>query len=149
MKRRQIAKAVLALTLPLLACAHEPKTMPTEPETSEYMIGREDLLEISVWKDAALTTTAPVRPDGRVSVPMIGDIEADGKTPRQLSTEIARRLEPLVKEPVVAVIVREVNSRKFAIIGEVAHPGVYPMRGHTSILQAVATAGGWTEFASK
>jgi polysaccharide export outer membrane protein len=113
------------------------------------VLGREDVLEIAVWKDPALSTTAPVRPDGRVGVPMIGDVQAEGRTPHELSEEIQKRLAPLVKDPVVAVIVREVNSRKFAIVGEVAHPGVYPMRGQTSLLHAVALAGGLTEFASK
>ena len=138
--------ALFALALP--ACAHHT-TVPAEPERGEYTIGREDVLEIAVWKDPALTTTAPVRPDGRVSVPMLGDVEAEGKTPHDLAREIAGKLQPFVKEPVVSVIVREVNSSKFAIVGEVTHPGVYPMRGRTSILQAVALAGGLTEFAAK
>jgi polysaccharide export outer membrane protein len=147
---RPTLRSLLALAaMPCaVACAHH-ETMPVEPEASEYTVGREDLLEIAVWKDAAMTTVAPVRPDGRVSVPMIGDIEADGKTPRQLSAEISERLSPLVKEPVVSVIVREINSSKFAVVGEVAHPGIYPLRGRVSILQAVAAAGGLTEFAAR
>jgi polysaccharide biosynthesis/export protein len=145
---------LVALMLPLAplaigGCAHHSSAVPSEPEANEYTIGREDVLEIAVWKDTALTTTAPVRPDGRVSVPMIGDVEADGRTPRQIAGEIQKRLEPFVKEPVVSVIVREVNSRKVAVVGEVAHPGVYTMRGSMSLLQAVAQAGGTTEFASK
>src|SRR5262249_26041321 len=131
------------------ACAHHSNTVPAEPDATEYTVGREDVLEIAVWKDAALTTTAPVRPDGRVSVPMVGDIDADGRTPRQIAVEIQQQLQPYVKEPVVSVIVREINSRKVAVVGEVAHPGVYMMRGSMNILQAVAQAGGTTEFASK
>src|SRR5262249_12443685 len=149
---RQAFERTIASVLPLLfsvGCSHEHARVVTEPENTEYIIGREDLLEISVWKDDALTTTGPVRPDGRVGVPMIGDIEAEGKTPHQLAAEISQRLEPVVREPIVSVIVREINSRKFAIVGEVAHPGGYPMRGTTTILHAVALAGGWTEFASK
>jgi polysaccharide export outer membrane protein len=138
----------LALAAPLGACAHHP-ALPAEPESSEYTLGREDVVEIAVWKDPALTTVAPVRPDGRISVPLAGDMDADGKTPHQLATEIGQRLTPWVKEPVVSVIVREINSRKYAVVGEVAHPGVYPMRGRTSLLQAVAQAGGLTEFASR
>ena len=143
--------ALVALALPFTmgACAHSQNTPPAETESTEYTIGREDVLEIAVWKDAALTTTAPVRPDGRVSVPMVGDIDAEGRTPRQISAEIQKKLEPFVKEPVVSVIVREINSRKFAVVGEVAHPGIYMMRGSMNILQAVAQAGGTTEFASK
>jgi polysaccharide export outer membrane protein len=144
-----IRHALLALlTAAPCACAHTT-TAPAEPEASEYQIGREDVLEIAVWKDPALTTTAPVRPDGRISVPMLGDVDACGKTPRLLSAELSKKLGPYVKDPLVQVIVREVNSRKFAIVGEVAHPGVYPMRGHTSILQAVAQAGGITEFGAR
>ena len=136
--------------LALGACAHSSgSNPPAEPESTEYTIGREDVLEIAVWKDTALTTTAPVRPDGRVSVPMIGDVNAEGRTPHQIRDEIAQRLQPFVKEPVVSVIVREINSRKVAVVGEVAHPGVYMMRGSMNILQAVAQAGGTTEFASK
>jgi len=144
--------ALVALALPFTmgACAHShSNNPPPETETTEYTVGREDVLEIAVWKDAALTTTAPVRPDGRVSVPMVGDIDAEGRTTRQISAEIQKKLEPFVKEPVVSVIVREVNSRKVAVVGEVAHPGVYMMRGTMNILQAVAQAGGTTEFASK
>jgi polysaccharide export outer membrane protein len=151
MRRTNVSRDLpLAFTLALVApaCAHHD-VAPAEPEVGEYTIGREDVLEVSVWKDPALTTTAPVRPDGKLSVPMIGDVDADGKTTRELSKEIAARLTPYVKEPVVSVIVREVNSRKFAIVGEVSKPGVYQMRGRTSILQAVAQAGGLTEFASR
>lgn len=138
------------LALALGACAHSSgSNPPAEPENNEYTVGREDVLEIAVWKDTALTTTAPVRPDGRVSVPMIGDVNAEGRTPHQIQGEIAQRLQPFVKEPVVSVIVREINSRKVAVVGEVAHPGVYMMRGSMNILQAVAQAGGTTEFASK
>jgi polysaccharide biosynthesis/export protein len=144
--------ALVAIALPFTmgACAHShSNTPPAETESTEYTIGREDVLEIAVWKDAALTTTAPVRPDGRVSVPMVGDIDAEGRTTLQIRAEIQKKLEPFVKEPVVSVIVREVNSRKVAVVGEVAHPGVYMMRGTMNILQAVAQAGGTTEFASK
>jgi polysaccharide export outer membrane protein len=151
MRRTNVSRDLsLAFTLALVvpACGHQTAA-PAEPEVGEYTIGREDVLEVSVWKDPALTTTAPVRPDGKLSVPMIGDVDADGKTTRELSKEIAARLVPYVKDPVVSVIVREVNSRKFAIVGEVSKPGVYQMRGRTSILQAVAQAGGLTEFASR
>lgn len=144
--------ALVAIALPFTmgACAHShSNTPPAETESTEYTIGREDVLEIAVWKDTALTTTAPVRPDGRVSVPMVGDIDAEGRTTLQIRAEIQKKLEPFVKEPVVSVIVREVNSRKFAVVGEVAHPGIYMMRGSMNILQAVAQAGGTTEFASK
>jgi len=144
--------ALVAFALPFTmgACAHShSNTPPAETETTEYTIGREDVLEIAVWKDAALTTTAPVRPDGRVSVPMVGDIDAEGRTTLQIKAEIQKKLEPFVKEPVVSVIVREINSRKVAVVGEVAHPGIFMMRGSMNILQAVAQAGGTTEFASK
>src|SRR5207253_1172893 len=107
------------------ACAHHT-TVPADPPAEEYRIGREDVLEIAVWKDPALSTTAPVRPDGRVTVPMIKDLQAEGKTTRELGQEIAHKLSPWVKDPIVSVIVREINSSKFSILGEVSHPGVYP-----------------------
>jgi polysaccharide export outer membrane protein len=114
-----------------------------------YRIGREDILDVAVWRDADLSRTLPVRPDGFISLPMVGELKAEGRTPTELSDEIREALKPYVQEPRVTVVVREVNSSRVFITGEVAHPGAYPLRGRVSILQAIALAGGFTDFADR
>jgi polysaccharide export outer membrane protein len=114
-----------------------------------YRIGREDILDVAVWRDADLSRTVPVRPDGFISMPMVGEVKAEGRTPTELSEELREALKPYVQEPRVTVVVREVNSSRVYITGEVAHPGAYPLRGRVSILQAIALAGGFTDFADK
>jgi polysaccharide export outer membrane protein len=117
--------------------------------TSEYRIGKEDVVAVEVWKDAALSAKEPVRPDGNITLPMIGDITAAGRTAKELQREITERLRPLVNEPVVSVMVQEVNAAKFFVLGEVAHPGAFPARGQMNVLQLLALAGGPTEYASR
>jgi polysaccharide export outer membrane protein len=114
-----------------------------------YRIGREDILDVAVWRDADLSRTLPVRPDGFISMPMVGEIRAEGRTPTELSEAIREALKPYVQEPRVTVIVREVNSSRVFITGEVSHPGAYPLRGRVSIVQAIALAGGFTDFADR
>src|SRR5688500_662926 len=118
---KMTSRSALLFTTLALACAHRT-TAPADAPSGEYRIGKEDLLEVSVWKDPALSSTVPVRPDGKVSLPVVGDLVAEGKTPEMLRREIAQQLVPYVKEPVVSVLVREVNSSKFSILGEVARP---------------------------
>jgi polysaccharide export outer membrane protein len=139
--------ALLGATL--AGCVRSQTVPPAEPAGAEYRLGREDVVEVSVWKDPALSATVPVRPDGRISVPLLGDVRADGRTASELRKEIAGRLRPMVKDPVVAIIAREVNAPKLYIVGEVARPGVYPMRTPLTVVQAVARAGGFTEFADR
>jgi polysaccharide export outer membrane protein len=130
----------------LLACA--PRGRPPNPATEEpFRIGREDVLDVSVWRDPELSRVVPVRPDGFISIPLAGEIQAAGKTPAELAEEIRVRLSPLVQEPRVTVMVREVNSARIYVTGEVARPGAYPLRGRVSVLQAIALAGGFTDFA--
>ncbi len=112
----------------------------------EYRIGVEDVVEVSVWKEPELSTTAPVRPDGRITVPLAGEIKAAGRTAKQLEREIAGKLAERIASPVVSVGVKEVGGRVF-VLGEVARPGVYPLRGALNLLEALALAGGLTEFA--
>lgn len=115
----------------------------------DYLIGPEDVLEISVWKNADLSKTVNVRPDGKISLPLLGDIKAGGLTPNQLKDEISTRLKAYQETAVVSVIVASVNSYRIFIVGEVRSPGVYQLKARTSILQALAIAGGFTQFASK
>lgn len=129
-------------------CAHAT-TPPPSPPTTEYRIGKEDVVAVEVWKDPALSAKEPVRPDGKISLPMIGDIRAEGRTAKELQQEITTRLSPVVNEPVVSVQVAEINAAKFFVLGEVAHPGAYPVRGTMNVLQALAIAGGPTEWANR
>ncbi|HYO51680.1 polysaccharide biosynthesis/export family protein [Archangium sp.] len=138
---------VLGLLL-LSGCAHRA-TARVDNSDQPYRIGREDILDVAVWRDADLSRTLPVRPDGFISLPMVGEVRAEGRTPNELADEIREALKPYVQEPRVTVIVREVNSSRVFITGEVAHPGAYPLRGRVSILQAIALAGGFTDFADR
>jgi polysaccharide export outer membrane protein len=122
-------------------------TKPFAP--TEYRIGVEDLLEIAVWKEPQLSTTAPVRPDGKITVPLAGEIQAAGKTPQELEKELATRFSARIASPTVSVTVKELNASRVFILGEVAKPGAYPMRTAMTVVQALAIAGGMTEFADK
>ena len=141
----RIALALVGLTA--AGCAHETTTPPQMPR-AEYVIGREDVIAVEVWKDPTLSAKVPVRPDGRISLPMIGEIQAAGRTADSLKGEITERLRPLVEQPVVSVMVSEINAARFYVLGEVAHPGAYPVRGRLTVVQALAMAGGPTAFAN-
>jgi polysaccharide export outer membrane protein len=114
-----------------------------------YLIGPEDVLEISVWKNAELSKIVIVRPDGVISLPLIGDVKAAGLTPSQLREQIIERLREYQETVVVSVIVQEVNSYRIFILGEVNRPGPYLLKTRTTLLQAIALAGGFNQFASK
>ena len=130
-----------------LSCASPSVRPPREDARLEYRIGREDLLDISVWRDGDLSRTVPVRPDGRISLPLLGEIEAAGLSARELGELIQDQLKPFLSDPRVVVIVREVHSPRVFVIGEVARPGAFPLRGRLTVLQALSLAGGLSEFA--
>jgi polysaccharide export outer membrane protein len=115
----------------------------------DYRIGPEDVLDISVWKNPELSRTVPVRPDGKVSLPLVNDIQAAGLTPSALREELTRRLSEYVPSPEVAVIVREVHSAKVAVIGSVKTPGRYEVRSPATVLELIALAQGFNDFASR
>jgi polysaccharide export outer membrane protein len=117
--------------------------------TKEYIIGPEDLLEITVWRNQDLSKTVAVRPDGRISMPLIGDVAAVGKTPSQLTEEIASKLKEFKENPSVAIVVKEVNSYAVYVLGEVSKPGKYPLKSKTTLLQGITMAGGFTPMASR
>lgn len=125
----------------------EPSTN-TQPNGS-FIIGNDDLLAISVWKEADLTRQIPVRSDGKISLPLIGEIQATGRTPSQLEQDIALKLRSYISDPQVSVIVQEIRSLKFNILGQVGKPGSYPLNTGTTIVDAIATAGGFRDFAKK
>ncbi len=118
-------------------------------EPQEYIIGPEDIIEVSVWRNDALSKVVTVRPDGKISLPLIGDIQASGSTASQLRDEIVKRLKVYQESPTVSVILQQVNSLNIYIIGEVAKPGQYRLKSNTTLLQAIAIAGGFTQWASK
>jgi polysaccharide biosynthesis/export protein len=117
-----------------------------DPRNLPYTIGAADRLAITVWKDTELTTEAFVRPDGTVTVPLIGDVAAAGRTPEDLRKEIAQRLDRYVKEPIVTVAITEVNSYSFTVTGNVNAPGVFSNRTWVTVSEAIALAGGPSRY---
>lgn len=117
--------------------------------SSEYVIGAEDVLDITVWRNPDLSRQVQVRPDGRISMPIIRDVVAVGKTPTQLAEEMTNKLKEYVQNPVVAVTLKEVNSSNVFLLGEVAHPGKYPLKSKMTLLQGITIAGGFKETAAR
>jgi polysaccharide export outer membrane protein len=113
-----------------------------------YVIGAQDVLDVNVWKEAELTRTVPVRPDGKISLPLLNDVQAAGLTPTQLAAEITASLKKFVTNPQVTVIVAQINSQRVYILGEAARPGAYPLLPGMTVLQALSSAGGFTMFAN-
>lgn len=132
-------------------CAHGRGVNAPAAGTSAqaYRIGCGDVLEVDVWRDGDLTRTQPVRPDGKIALPLVGELQVEGRTPADVQAEVEQRLAGLVQSPRVAVIVREVNAAHFYAVGELEKPGVYPIRSSTTLLQALAMAGGPGAFAAK
>jgi len=126
---------------------HAPPPTVSQGDPS-YLLGPEDQLRISVWDNKELTLDLVVRPDGKISMPLIQDVVAVGLTASQLAANIQNSLSAFIVNPEVSVIVLQVNAPKFYVIGYVARPGPYPLRGDTSVLQALALAGGLTQYAS-
>jgi polysaccharide export outer membrane protein len=134
---------------PGLGQAHS-STSTTDPKDPEaYVIGPEDLLEVSIWKNDALTRTVPVRPDGRISLPLLGDVVASNMTPRVLRDSLAKAYATYVPQPEVSVIVREIHSMKISVVGQVKTPGRYELKSRASVLEALALAGGFEDFAKR
>lgn len=117
--------------------------------TTDYIIGPEDVLDITVWKNNDLSKTVQVRPDGRISLPLIGDVAAVGRTSAQLTEEIATRLKSYMENPTVSIVVKEVNSYAIFVLGEVVKPGRLPLKSKTTLLQAITLASGFTPVASR
>jgi polysaccharide export outer membrane protein len=125
-----------------------PMTGAVAPIATDYVIGPGDVLQITVWKNDTLSRTLPVRPDGKISMPLLHDVQAAGLTAMQLRDKIATALGEFMPNPEVAVSVSDVRSMRVSILGEVAKPGVLELRGQTTILEAIAMAGGFKDFAS-
>lgn len=114
----------------------------------DYVIGAQDVLGISVWKEPDLSTSVPVRPDGKISLPLLNDVQAAGLTPLQLADALTEKLKKYISAPQVSVIVTGVNSHRIYILGEVARPGAMPLLGDMTVLQAISNAGGLSPFAN-
>jgi polysaccharide export outer membrane protein len=114
-----------------------------------YLIGPEDVLDIAVWKNPDLSLEVTVRPDGKISMPLVGDIHAGGRTPDELREVIVAKLKEYQETVVASVIVKQVNSYRIFILGEVVNPGSYLIKRRTTVLQAIALAGGFNKYASK
>ena len=113
----------------------------------DFVIGIDDVLAIHVWKEPEISRAVSVRPDGKISLPLIGELKASGLTPRALQTEVAARLRSYLFEPEVTVIVQEIRSQRFNIVGEISRPGTYPLLKPMTVLDAIALAGGFRDFA--
>lgn len=137
------ALAIILSSAPLMAQG----TDPASPE--RYFIGPEDVLEISVWRNTELSKIVTVRPDGKISLPLIGELKAAGVTPEELRVSIMEKLKEFQQTVVASVIVQSANSYRIYVLGEVRLPGTYVLKTNTSVLQALALAGGFSQFSSK
>jgi len=116
---------------------------------TDYVIGVEDVLSVVFWKEKDLSAEVVVRPDGKISLPMLNDVEAVGLTPEQLAEVVEKNALKYVRDPGATVMVKEIRSRKVYVVGEVAKPGAFPISNGMSVLQAIAEAGGLLEHANK
>jgi polysaccharide export outer membrane protein len=137
------AVAGALLLASVLACADEAR------ELDEYRIGPADVLQISIWKNEELSRTLPVRPDGMISLPLVNDVRAAGLTPMQLRELLLQKFAEYIPRPQISVVVREVRSLTVSVLGEVRTAGRYEMRSRSTVLDALASAGGLTPFATR
>lgn len=148
LRRNEIVPAVLLAALMLRPipgyCQSEPS-----PEIDEFVLGIEDKLSISVWKEPDLIKSVSIRPDGKITFPLVGDVQAAGRTPRQLTADLSKLLGRFIKEPVVTVVVEEINNFKVFVLGEVSLQGALNLRRRTRLLEAIALSGGMSKFADK
>ena len=163
MKATFFAQAVLAAVTALCSLTADGQSRSDGPHAPEnpivdavgaavdpnrYLIGPEDILFIKTWREPDWTWAAAVRPDGKITVPLIGDVQAGDLTPVQLTKSLTELLTKYLNNPDVNVMVQEVRSKKYYILGEVGHPGFFPLVTPTTVLEALANAGGFKEFAN-
>lgn len=148
-----VAVSILAVSPVLAAQQKPPQDDPSAdiatPHNRTFIIGNDDMLNVNVWKEPELTKSIPVRSDGKISLPLIGEVQAAGRTPLQLEGEITEKLKAFITDPEVTVIVEKINSKKFNILGKVVKPGSYPLTTTTTVLDAIAQAGGFQDFAKQ
>lgn len=152
MPDRQLRFAVLIVLMVVAigpACQMRVPEPTTAQEQAEYLIGPEDALNIVVWNNAALSSVVQVRPDGMISLPLVNDVQAEGLTPMELRDILKKKLAEYLPSPEVSVIVNEVRSFNVTVIGEVSKAGRLNLKSRATVLEALALAGGFTQFASK
>ena len=151
---------VLSLMLTGIATAEEMAKKPPAPAataapgtgapvSAEYKIGIDDVLDIAVWNNTTMSRTVPVRPDGKISLPLLNEVQAAGLTPSQLRANLMAKITEYMPNPEVSVIVREVHSFRVSVIGEIRTPGNYELRSRTTVLDVLARAGPFNDFASR
>lgn len=129
------------------AATDTPSPAPASARPDSYIIGAEDTLTIYVWKEPDMSKSVPVRPDGMISLPLIGEVKASGYTPVQLQGVLSDAMKKYVSDPQVTVVVDKIGSLNFNIVGEVGHPGYFPLTRRMTVLDAIAMAGGFKDFA--
>ena len=127
--------------------ANQPIPPSAQRVNDDYIIGPSDILAINVWKDPELTRNVPVRPDGKITLPLIGEMQVSGLTALDVQRLVTQRLKEYVAKPEVTVIVQEVKSRSYVVVGKIVKPGSYGLAKPTTVLEAIAIAGGFLEFA--
>jgi polysaccharide biosynthesis/export protein len=125
------------------------KNVAAKPHDDSFVIGNDDVLAINVWKEPDISRSIPVRSDGKISLPLVGEVQAAGLTPLKLEKDIASKLTNYISEPEVTVMVQQVNSQKFNILGQVVRPGSYVIANSPTVLDAIALAGGFRDFAKQ
>lgn len=140
--------AALVVVASTIVCG-APSEPPLNGCPAEYVIGIEDVLDVAVWGNTELTRTVPVRPDGKISLPLLNDVQAAGLTPTELRDGLSKSLSSYLTSPNVAVIVREVHSFKVTVIGEVKSTGRYELKSRATVLDVLAMAGGPTDYAAR
>ena len=136
-----------AATPPAGAAAASRGAAPAAAVPADYVIGPEDVLSVVYWRDKDMTTDVAVRPDGRISLPLLNDVQAAGLTPAQLRDRLMEVSKKYIEDPSITVVVKQINSRKVFITGEVNKPGPYPLVGPTTVLQLISIAGGLRDYA--
>ena len=144
-----IAGLLLGMPMGCASVSNEALNEAAKPVSKEFLLGPEDVLEVTVWRNQDLSRTVVVRPDGKISLPLIGDVQASGLNSSQVAAKIAARLTEFKENPNVSVSLKEVNSYFIFVLGEVLKPGKYPLKSYATVLQGVSMAGGFTQFASK
>jgi polysaccharide biosynthesis/export protein len=129
--------------------AVKAESSAAKPHDDSFVIGNDDVLAINVWKEPDISRSIPVRSDGKISLPLVGEVQAAGLTPLKLEKDIASKLKNYISEPEVTVMVQQVNSQKFNILGQVVRPGSYVIANSPTVLDAIALAGGFRDFAKQ
>lgn len=141
--------AVSASSNPAQSAQNADAPTAPRPHDDSFVIGNDDVLAINVWKEPDISRSIPVRSDGKISLPLVGEVQAAGRTPLKLEQDIAVRLKSYIAEPEVTVIVQQINSQKFNILGFVNRPGSYVINNSATVLDAIAIAGGFRDFAKQ